>query len=253
MKALLMSENPVEQLRALDASGDLANFEPALADLKMSIPKGYHHKDNWKHSLQVLQNAIDRETDGPDLILRTAALLHDIGKPATRAFHANSVVTFTDHDTVGAQIAWELLAQHGYSRAERKAIASLIRMHMRSHNFEKGWSESGVRRLIVDAGSVDQLEKLIIIFYADTTTQFADKRNRIHGNVKALSDELVRVRKKDARAALRPALNGNEVAELLGITPGPELGKVMKFLNSDDGVKLPREDAIAIVVEKFGK
>jgi len=251
LKDLLLSANPVEQLRALHNSGRLRAFEPSIADLKMDVPKGYHHKDNLEHSFKVLQNAIDREKNGADLILRTAALFHDVGKPATRAFGAKGVVTFTNHDVVGAKIIRPILRNHGYSASEIKAISALIHAHMRSHTFKSGWSESAVRRLGVDAGSIEQLQRLIIIFYSDATTGFDDKRDKIHRNVAELAGELERVIAKDARAALRPALNGMEVAELLGMTPGPELGKVMKFLNTDEMVGLPKDEAIKIIRSKF--
>lgn len=251
LKDILLAADPVRELRALHAAGELAALEPSLAALRMEIPQGYHHKDNLEHSFQVLQNAVDRETDGPDLILRAAALFHDIGKPATRAFEGRGVVTFTNHDVVGAKMVRPILRAHGFTKAEADLVSRLVFMHMRSHTFKDGWSESAVRRLITDVGSVEQLERLIIIFYADATTGHAGKKDRIHRSVRALTVELDRVQAKDARAALRPALNGNEVAELLGLTPGRELGAVMKFLNQDENVGLSREESIALIREKF--
>ena len=253
LKELLLATDPVAQLRELKEKGVLGDFEPTLEALDMKVPAGYHHKDNWKHSLEVLKNAIDRENNGADLVLRTAALFHDIGKPATRAFGKNGLVTFTNHDVVGAKIVRKVLARHGYSKSEIDQIARLVFMHMRSHTFETGWSESAVRRLTTDAGSVLQLERLIVVFYSDATTKIPGKKANLHSKVKSLADELARVQKADARAALRPALNGNDVALLLGLQPGPELGKVMKFLNSDENVKLTREEAEELVLKKFQK
>lgn len=246
-----MSADPVAKLKELRAKGVLGDLEPTLAELEMEIPEGYHHKNNLLHSFQVLQNAIDRETEGADLILRTAALFHDIGKPATREFGKNGVVTFTNHDVVGSKMVRGILARHGYSKDEIKAIARLVFMHMRSHTFKSGWSESAVRRLSVDAGSNEMLEKLIVIFYSDATTKFAEKKNALHASVRELSDELDRVKKADARAALRPALNGNEVAEFLGIKPGPELGKAMKLLNRDENISLTRDESLALLRKNF--
>jgi poly(A) polymerase len=250
---LLLSADPVGQLQSLHARGKLRDLEPTLADLAMDIPAGYHHKDNLVHSFQVLQNAIERETDGPDLTLRAAALFHDIGKPATRAFGTRGLVTFVNHDLVGSRIVVKVLRKHGFSKAMVKDVSILVDMHMRSHTFKEGWGESAVRRLTVDAGGEVQLQRLIIIFYADTTTAMPEKKARIHRSVDALAAEVARVAAKDKRAALRPALNGLEVAELLGLTPGRELGVVMKFLNSDDIIKLSREDATAKVLEKFSR
>lgn len=251
LRELLLTSDPVRELKALKDKGILGDLEPTLAALEMEIPAGYNHKNNLTHSFEVLQNAIDRETDGPDLILRTAALFHDIGKPDTREFGKRGVVTFTNHDVVGSKIVRRVLPKHGYSKSETDKIARLVFMHMRSHTFELGWSESAVRRLITDAGSNVQLERLIVIFYSDATTKIPGKKESLHSKVKALGDELARVEAADARAALRPALNGNEIAEFLGIKPGPELGKVMKFLNSDENVGLSRDETLALVEAKF--
>lgn len=251
LKNVLLSMDPVSELRTLIATGELSNLEPTLAELLMPIPKGYHHKDNLEHSIRVLGNAIDREVNGSDLILRTAALFHDIGKPASRQLGTRGSVTFTNHDVIGAKMVKRILPSHGYSREEVSQIATLVHMHMRSHTFKTGWTESAVRRMIVDAGSEEQLERLIVIFYSDATTKLDAKLESIHRNVSQLADALSEVRRKDKRAKLRPALNGNEVAELLNLSPGIELGKAMKLLNQDQHIYLNREDAIALLKENF--
>lgn len=246
LKSLLLSTDPVGELRELHSSGKLVKVEKTLAELKMDIPKGYHHKDNLEHSFIVLQHSIDRE-ETPDLILRTAALFHDIGKPATREFHGRGKVSFTNHDIVGARIARKVLRTHGFVKADVEAITKLIAMHMRSHTFKTGWTESAVRRLSTEAGSDLQLERLVKIFYSDATTKHADKMKQIHGNVSELAAEMHRVKEKDARAARRPAIDGLEVAALLGIAPGPALGPIMKFLYTDEVISLDRETTIQAV------
>jgi poly(A) polymerase len=249
LKSLLLSNDPVGELRSVR---NLRNLESTLADLSMDIPKGFHHKDVLGHSLQVMQNSIDRE-NGKDLILRTAALFHDIGKPSTREFHGRGKVTFTNHDVVGSKIARKVLPKHGFSKLEVDQVARLVYMHMRSHTFKSGWSESAVRRLSTQAGSDLQLERLIVIFESDATTKHENKRAIIHKNVAELAAELDRVKSSDQRAALRPSLNGNEVAELLEMKPGPELGRVMKFLNSDEIVRLSRAETIEAMLTFVGK
>jgi len=253
LKNILTGSDPVSVLRALHKDGELVNLEPAIAALDMEIPEGYHHKNNLAHSFQVLQNAIDRETSGVDLILRTAALLHDIGKPETRAFGENSLVTFTNHETAGANLVRRILPAHGYNKKETQQIADLVFLHMRSHTFEAGWTESAVRRLITDANTSEQLARLIIIFYSDATTGIPAKKADLHNKVDALKEEVHRVEACDSRKALRPALNGNEIASLLKLAPGPELGRVMRYLNTDEIVKLGREETIELVLKKFGK
>ena len=252
MKQLLMSDNPVEVLRKMDSNGTLAEFEPTLAELRMPMKKGVHHKDNLTHSIKVLENAIDRETDGADLILRTAALFHDIGKPATRKFNGRKSVTFDGHEYVGSKMVKRILSKHDYNKNEIAEISKIVALHMRSHGFGEGdWTDSAVRRLMNDAGNDEILERLIIVFYADATTSNKAKLEHHRKGIEKLKSEIVRVRKQDARKALRPALNGNEVMELMNLTPGRELGVIMKFLNSDDGIHMSRDEAISYIQENF--
>lgn len=252
LKEILTSNDPVSTLRGMIANDTLAELEPSLAHLKMPIPKGFHHKDNLEHSLRVLQNAIDRETNGVDLVLRAAALFHDIGKPATRKFGTRKSVTFDGHEAVGAGIVRKVLPKHGFSKNEIKEISHLVRLHMRSHGFDSAdWTVSAVRRLITDAGDKKTLERLIVIFYADTTTKHEDKMRKLHSSVDKLKNEIAKVEKIDARKAMRPALNGFEVMEMFNLSEGRELGQIMRFLNSDEGVKLSKDEAIELIKQKF--
>lgn len=243
-----MDTDPVAVLHSMVADGTLRGFEPAIADLDMHRPKGFHHKDNLEHSIRVLGNAIDRETNGPDLVLRAAALLHDIGKPATRKLGSRKSVTFDGHEAVGAKIVRRLLPRHGYSKAEIRQVEKLVALHMRSHGFrDAGWTDSAVRRLITDVNDDALMDRLVIIFYADVTTRHDHKRRAIHASVDGLVQEMARIKKEDARKALRPALTGYDIMELTGLSQGPELGRLMKFLNSDEGIHLSRDEAIAAV------
>lgn len=248
LKELLMTSDPAAELRKLVSEGTLRTLEPALADLKMDIPRGFHHKDNLEHSIRVLDNAVKREGSGADLILRTAALFHDIGKPPTRKFGSRKSVTFDGHENVGSGMTKRILRDHGYSRAEIREIALLVRLHMRSHGFDKkDWTDSAVRRLIKDVGDEKTMERLIVIFYADCTTTNASKRKAHYAALDHLQEEIARVKAVDARKALRPALDGYEVMELTGLSQGKELGQIMRFLNSDEGISLSREEAVEYV------
>lgn len=252
LKDILMSDNPVAVLRAMDKNGTLGQLEPSLAALRMEMRAGFHHKDNLTHSMQVLQNAIDMEPGGADLVLRTAALFHDIGKPATRKFVGKSTVTFQNHETVGAHMVRKILKAHGYSRAEINEIAKIVAFHMRSHGFgDVQWTPSAVRRLITEVGSQETMDRLIIIFYSDITTKFDSKKSALHKSIDALIEAMDEVKALDARRSLRPALNGNEVMELFNLTPGRELGKIMKYLNTDEGVALSRDEAIEVIKTRF--
>lgn len=247
-----MSDNPVEVLRKMDSNGTLAEFEPTLAELRMPMKKGVHHKDNLTHSIKVLENAIDRETDGADLILRTAALFHDIGKPATRKFNGRKSVTFDGHEYVGSKMVKRILSKHDYNKNEIAEISKIVSLHMRSHGFGEGdWTDSAVRRLMNDAGNDKTLERLIIVFYADATTADKAKLERHHKGIEKLRAEIERVEQEDARKKLRPALNGFDIMTMFNLSQGPQLGKIMKFLNSDEGVYLSKDEAIAVVKQKF--
>ena len=250
LKNVLLANDPVAVLTQMDAAGTLVCLEPTLAELRMEYLPGAHHKDNLDHSIKVLQQAIDRET-APDLILRTAAIFHDVGKPATRKLDKRNTVTFDGHETVGARMIPKILKKHGYSKSEIAQVAELVALHMRSHGFEDNgsWTDSGVRRLINDLSNEQQMDRLITIFYADVTTKHEHKRNRIHAQVDNLVAAIKDVKEKDARKSLRPSIDGHEVMKMFNLAPGRELGQIMKFLNTDEGIALSREEAIAKISE----
>lgn len=252
LKSFLLAPDPVEDLWKLVNRGDVRELEPALAALKMEIPKGFHHKDNLGHTVRVLERAIEREPNGPDLLLRTAAVLHDIGKPATREFGKPGVVTFRNHEAVGAKQSRKLLKTHGYSSAEREQIERLVFLHMRAYGFgDVAWTDSAVRRLATDAGSEETLDRLIVIFYSDLTTTKLHHRRKVEDGIAKLEDALARVRAKDERAALRPSIDGYAVMERTGLKPGRELGAIMKFLQTDEAIALPEAEAWAAVEARF--
>lgn len=248
----MLSENPADVLRNMHNKRALEDFEPSLSALDMSVPKGYRHKDVLEHSIKVLENAISYEEE-KDLILRTAALLHDIGKPATRKFENKGIVTFQSHDFIGSKIVKKILRNHGYSKDEINKVSDLVKLHMRSHTFVTGWSDSAVRRLMTDAKDQKQLDRLIIIFKSDITTRHKNKENSFKKSINELSIELEKIKEKDLKSSLRPSLNGNEVAELLGIKPGRELGRVMKFLYLDENLKKNKYEAVKAVLEFVSK
>lgn len=253
LRKLLLSSNPVTILRELDSQNKLRSLEPSLAALRMNKVPGYNHKDNLTHSIRVLEKAIARETSDPDLILRTAALFHDIGKPATRKFGANGTVTFDAHETVGARMIKKILPAHGYTVLEIKEISQLIAYHMRSHGYDVNtWTDTGVRKIINDTGNELTLQRLIVLFYSDVTTRFPEKEKELHRSVDGLVKHIEQVKKKDARDALRPAVDGNFIMEKFGLTPGKELGKIMRFLNSNEGIKLSETEIVELLQKEYG-
>lgn len=256
LKNIFLLPNPVGFLREMDSRGLLSEVDNHVAQMAELGRKSRQDKDLFDHSLKVLENAISHESDGADVVLRAAAFLHDVGKPATRKVTPGRGVTFDGHEVVGARIIKPSLFKGGFSKTEVIQITELIRLHMRSHGFTRGnkkmWNDSAVRRLMNDASSEEQLNRLVIIFKSDVTSKHASKRTAVQRQVDRLVAEMDRIRAADGRSAMRPAIDGNRVMEVLGIGPGPALGKVMKFLNSDEGILLSEGEAINMIVEKFG-
>ena len=249
---LARTEDPVRVLEDLSKAGQLGEYFPELEALKLPIPAGYHHKDNWLHSLKVLDNALAREGSKPDYTLRVAALTHDVGKPSTRKFAGKGKVTFWNHETAGAKLMKRALKAETVEASFTEDVSHLISLHMRAYGFgDVEWSASAVRRLMAEAGSELQLSRLVTIFYADLTTANSRKKARVEGAIARLEDAFALVKEKDARSALRPALDGNEVMKLTGLKQGRELGALMRFLNSDEGVTLSREEALTALKKKF--
>ena len=256
LKNIFLLPNPVGFLREMDSRGLLSEVDNHVAQMAELGRKSRQDKDLFDHSLKVLENAISHESDGADVVLRAAAFLHDVGKPATRKVTPGRGVTFDGHEVVGARIIKPSLFKGGFSKTEVIQITELIRLHMRSHGFTRGnkkmWNDSAVRRLMNDASSEEQLNRLVIIFKSDVTSKHANNRTAVQRQVDRLVAEMDRIRAADRRSAMCPAIDGNRVMEVLGIGPGPALGKVMKFLNSDEGILLSEGEAINMIVEKFG-
>lgn len=240
LRTAILAEGFADELRSLRASGELKDVLPELAAMESDSKR---HKDNVEHSIRVMENAIELSEDPNDAVLFAAALFHDVGKPATLAFEAGQA-TFRNHEHVGAGMARKFLARYGFSKADLKEITILIREHMRGHTFKEGWGESAIRRLAKEAGSIRQIQRLGIIFASDATTKNEAQRRRFRANALELRDAMLEVLEADALRARRPAIDGVRVMELTGLQPGRELGTIMRFLNSEDGLALSEEEAI---------
>lgn len=247
LRKLLMSADPSATLKVMHENGELASVLPELDELDIKDRYSHRHKNNFYHSLIVLDQAIELESE-PDIILRTAALLHDIGKKATRRMTSSGHATFVNHENIGARMARKILKNHTYSKPEIDAIYELIANHMRSYGFKTElWTDSAVRRFASDISTEEQLERLFKIFKADMSTKHNSKRAAIYSKVDALAKRVVDVKRSDTLAARRPAVNGNELMRLFGLEPGRKLGNLMKFLNSEEGLALSRDEAIEAV------
>jgi poly(A) polymerase len=231
---LLASDSPRPGLELLVHTGLAELVLPELPALQLEIDAEHRHKDVYEHSLTVLDQAIGYEHSrhpgaAPDVTLRLAALLHDIGKPATRRLEPGGAVSFYNHDLVGARLARKRLRALRFDNETVDDVARLIELHLRFFGYSDGeWTDSAVRRYVRDAG--DQLERLHILTRSDVTTRNKRKADRLGFAYDDLEARIARLQEQEEIEAIRPDLNGDEVMALLGLRPGPEVGRAMKFL-----------------------
>ncbi|EAR26146.1 poly(A) polymerase [marine actinobacterium PHSC20C1] len=231
---LLKTDDPVPGIRLLVESGLAEHVLPEIPALKLEVDEHAHHKDVYEHSLTVLRQAIGLEKsragiEGPDLILRLAALLHDIGKPSTRKIERGGVVTFHHHDVVGAKLVTKRLRALRFDKETITSVARLVELHLRFFGYTEGaWTDSAVRRYVRDAG--DQLERLHIITRADVTTRNVRKADRLSFAYDDLEDRIAAIAEAEGLAAVRPDLDGEEIMAILDLKPSREVGEAYTFL-----------------------
>ncbi|MBN9612197.1 MAG: CCA tRNA nucleotidyltransferase, partial [Actinobacteria bacterium] len=232
---LLSAEDPVPGVRLLVDTGLAERFLPELVDLLTTQDDHGRHKDVYEHSLTVLRQAIELERErrgdpeaGPDIVLRLAALLHDIGKPATRRFERGGV-TFHHHDVVGAKLAKKRLRELRFDNDTIKRVARLIELHLRFFGYsDQQWTDAAVRRYVRDAGG--ELEQLHILTRADVTTRNRRKAERLEHAYDDIERRISELAEAEELAAVRPELDGQQIMAVLGLPPGPEVGRAYKFL-----------------------
>ena len=211
---------------------------PELPALKLESDEHHRHKDVYEHTLTVLEQAIDLESrlpdGGPDFVSRFAALMHDVGKPKTRRFVEGGAVTFHHHDVVGAKITRKRMKALRFSNDDIDAVSQLVEQHLRFHGYgdgpegEAAWTDSAVRRYVRDAG--EQLERLHILTRADCTTRNKRKAERLARTYDQLEERIEQLAAEEELNAMRPALDGNQIMEILGLTPGREVGEAYRYL-----------------------
>jgi poly(A) polymerase len=232
---LILAPEPRRGLELMVYTGIADLVLPELPALQLAQDAGHHHKDVYEHSLTVLDRAIALETgpDGPvprpDLVLRLAALLHDIGKPATRRFEAGGQVTFHHHEAVGAKLAAKRLRALRFDKATIADVTRLIELHMRFHGYGEGaWTDAAVRRYVADAGPL--LERLHRLTRADCTTQNTRRAERLAFAYEDLEQRVKDLAAQEELRAIRPDLNGDQIMAILGIAPGKDVGRAYRFL-----------------------
>jgi poly(A) polymerase len=212
---------------------------PELTALKLTVDEHRRHKDVYEHTLTVLEQAIDLEArngpdgpvPGPDLVLRLAAVLHDIGKPATRRFEAGGGVSFHHHEVVGAKLAAKRLRALKFDKQTVTDVARLVELHLRFHGYadgDNGWTDSAVRRYVTDAGPL--LERLHLLTRADCTTRNRRKAARLAAAYDDLEQRIAVLREAEELAAIRPDLDGTEIMAILAIAPGRVVGRAYRHL-----------------------
>ncbi|WP_239029442.1 CCA tRNA nucleotidyltransferase [Pseudonocardia acidicola] len=226
---LMLGAHPRRAIELMVDTGLAEHVLPEVPAMRLAIDEHMQHKDVYTHSLVVMEQAIERETDGPDLVLRLAALLHDIGKPPTRRKEPDGRVSFHHHEVVGAKMARKRLRDLRYPKAIVDEVAQLVYLHLRFHGYGKGeWSDSAVRRYVTDAGPLlDRLHKLV---RSDCTTRNRRRAAALQRSYDSLEERIAELRKQEELDAIRPDLDGNAIMKLLGIPPGPLVGKAYKHL-----------------------
>lgn len=246
---LILAPNPRKGLALLVDTGLADRFLPELPALRLESDEHHRHKDVYDHSLIVLEQAIALEENGPDLVLRLAALLHDIGKPRTRRFESDGRVSFHHHEVVGAKMTKKRLTALKYSNDMVKDIARLVELHLRFHGYGTGeWTDSAVRRYVRDAGPL--LQRLHKLTRSDCTTRNKRKAAALSRTYDGLEERIAQLQEQEELDAIRPDLDGNQIMEILGVGPGPVIGKAYAFLLELRLENGPMEHADAVTALK---
>ncbi|GGQ11775.1 CCA tRNA nucleotidyltransferase [Streptomyces roseolilacinus] len=229
LNKLVLSSCPRKGLTLLVDTGLADRVLPELPALRLESDEHHRHKDVYEHSLIVLEQAIDLEDEGPDLVLRLAALLHDIGKPRTRRFEPDGRVSFHHHEVVGAKMTKKRLTALKYSNEMIKDVSRLVELHLRFHGYGTGeWTDSAVRRYVRDAGPL--LNRLHKLTRSDCTTRNKRKAGALSRAYDGLEQRIEQLQEQEELDAIRPDLDGNQIQEVLGVPPGPVVGQAYKFL-----------------------
>jgi poly(A) polymerase len=228
---MLMSENPRLGITILVDTGLADLVLPEIPKLRLEIDEHHHHKDVYEHSITVLEQAIAQEArlSGPNLVIRLAALLHDIGKPKTRNLIEGGGVSFHHHEIVGARLVKARMKALRFDNETIDAVETLTALHLRFHGYGDGeWTDSAVRRYVRDAGGL--LTHLHVLTRADCTTRNAKKAERLARTYDSLEARIAKLEEEEELSKIRPDLDGAQVMQLLDLKPSADVGKALDFL-----------------------
>ncbi|WP_336924167.1 CCA tRNA nucleotidyltransferase [Aquipuribacter sp. SD81] len=235
---LLLGRDPRAGLALLVDTGIAEHVLPELPALRLEVDEHHRHKDVYEHTLTVLEQAIALEDDhrdpeavvpGPDLVLRLAALMHDVGKPPTRRFEPGGGVSFHHHEVVGAKLTAKRLKALRFDKQTVRDVARLVELHLRFHGYGDGaWTDSAVRRYVTDAGPL--LPRLHRLTRSDSTTRNARKAQRLRLAYDDLERRIEELQEQEELARVRPDLDGNAIMRLLDLPPGPVVGRAYSHL-----------------------
>ncbi|WP_211336175.1 CCA tRNA nucleotidyltransferase [Bogoriella caseilytica] len=235
LERLLISGHARRGLEVMVETGVADVVLPELSRLRETVDEHRRHKDVYQHTLTVLDQAIELETGpegavpAPDLVLRLAAVMHDVGKPDTRRFEAGGGVSFHHHEVVGAKLTAKRMKALRFDKQTTKDVTKLVELHLRFHGYGDGaWTDSAVRRYITDAG--DQLERLHRLTRADCTTRNRRKAARLSAAYDDLEQRIAALQEQEELSKVRPDLDGKRIMEILDLAPGPQVGQAYAYL-----------------------
>ena len=226
---LILGVAPRRGLELLVDTGLAAHCLPELSRLADTVDEHGRHKDVYAHTLTVLEQAMALEQDGPDLVLRLAALMHDVGKPDTKKLHGGGKVSFHHHEVVGAKLTRVRLSALRFPKEVIEDVSHLVALHLRFHGYSQGeWTDAAVRRYVRDAGPLlDRLHKLT---RSDCTTRNVAKARALASAYDALEARIAELAEAEELHRLRPALDGTEIMAELGVGEGPVVGRAYRYL-----------------------
>jgi len=227
----VMSNNPRLGITILVDTGLCEKFLPEIPKLRLEIDEHHHHKDVYEHTLTVVEQsiALEERLGGPNLVARLAALMHDVGKPKTRALIPGGGVSFHHHEVVGSRMTKERLKKLRFDHDVVEDVSQLVFLHLRFHGYGDGaWTDSAVRRYVRDAGEL--LTHLHVLTRADCTTRNKRKAENLATHYDGLENRIAQLMEQEELLKIRPDLDGHAIMKLLGIPAGPKIGKAYDYL-----------------------